>query len=179
MNTYIAFLRGINVSGKHKIQMAELKELLSKQKLEDVKTYIQSGNVVFESGLENSKELENLISKAILSHFNFNVPVIVMTISKLKEILDQNPFKTDDENLQKQNYFVLLNEIPNVEAVDKLSNETFKTEDFLVTNDCMYLKCTAGYGKAKLNNNLVERKLKVKATTRNYRTMNKLLELSY
>lgn len=178
MITYVAFLRGVNVSGRHKIQMAGLKELLSKQKLEDVKTYIQSGNVVFRSELQNSKELENLIAKAILNHFNFDVPVIVMTISKLKELLDRNPFKTDDEHLQKQNYFVLLKEVPSAEDVEKLSKETFKTEDFLVANDCIFLKCTAGYGKAKLNNNLIERKLKVEATTRNYRTMSKMLELS-
>ena len=178
MKTYIAFLRGINVSGKNKVSMAELKELLVDQELKEVETYIQSGNVVFKSELNNNKELEKQIKAAILRHFEFNVPVIVKTVDQVKEILNQNPFKTNDENLRKQNYYVLLNEQPKQEAVEKFKLENFVNEEFYITGNCVYLKCHAGYGKAKLNNNLVERKLKVEATTRNYRTMSKLLELS-
>lgn len=178
MKTYIAFLRGINVSGKHKIPMAILKELLVGQGLKEVKTYIQSGNVLFKSERDNTKELEKLLSAAILDHFKFNIPVVVKTVEQVKEILNQNPFKTDDENLQKQNYFVLLNNWPNQEDTEKLTLEVYANEEFLVTNNCVYLKCNAGYGKAKLNNNLIERKLNVLATTRNYRTMNKILALS-
>lgn len=178
MKTYIAFLRGINVSGKHKVPMAELKELLVDQELKEVETYIQSGNVVFKSELNNNKALEKQIKAAILRRFEFNVPVIVKTVDQVKEILNQNPFKTNDENLRKQNYYVLLNEQPKQEAVEKFKLENFVNEEFYITSNCVYLKCHAGYGKAKLNNNLIERKLKVEATTRNYRTMSKLLELS-
>ena len=178
MKTYIAFLRGINVSGKHKVPMAELKELLVDQELKEVETYIQSGNVVFKSELNNNKALEKQIKAAILRRFEFNVPVIVKTVDQVKEILNQNPFKTNDENLRKQNYYVLLNEQPKQEAVEKFKLENFVNEEFYITSNCVYLKCHAGYGKAKLNNNLTERKLKVEATTRNYRTMSKLLELS-
>ncbi len=158
--------------------MAELKELLVDQELKEVKTYIQSGNVLFKSEWDNTKELEKLLSAAILDHFKFNIPVIVKTVEQVKEILNQNPFKTDDENLQKQNYFVLLNNWPIQDDIEKLTLEAYANEEFLVTNNCVYLKCNVGYGKAKLNNNLIERKLNVLATTRNYRTMNKMLALS-
>ncbi len=178
MKTYIAFLRGINVSGKHKIPMAELRELCGSLKLRDVKTYIQSGNVVFKSELENATELEVVISKAILKSFGFEVPVIVKTSSQLRDILNNNPFESEDEIIRKQVYFVLLNDVPKVEELTKFKAEMYKNEEFLISENCIYLKCKVGYGKAKLNNNFIERKLKVLATTRNYRTMHKLLDLS-
>lgn len=178
MKTYIAFLRGINVSGKNKIPMAELRELCDGLNLQDVNTYIQSGNVVFKSELQNTSELEALISKAILKIFGFEVPVIIKTVSGLQEILNHNPFITDDEILRKQNYFVLLKNKPNKDALENLKSESFDNEEFKISGNCIYLKCKSGYGKAKLNNNLIERKLKVLATTRNYRTMTKLIELS-
>jgi len=177
MNTYIAFLRGVNVSGKHKIPMGELRELCDEIKLLEVKTYIQSGNVIFKSEVDSTTELENQLSKAILKHFEFEVPVIVKTIGQLVEILDKNPYESKDEILRKQNYFVLLYNKASTEEVEKLKTESFKNEEFSVSDNCIYLKCKAGYGKAKLNNNLVERKLKVLATTRNYRTMMKLLSM--
>ena len=178
MKIYIAFLRGINVSGKHKIPMAELRELCDGLKFEEVKTYIQSGNVVFKSELQNTSELEALISKAILKSFGFEVPVIVKTTSQLHDILNDNPFESEDEIIRKQVYFVLLNEVSKVEELTTFKAESYENEEFLISDNCIYLKCKVGYGKAKLNNNLIERKLKILATTRNYRTMHKLLELS-
>ncbi|WP_424002926.1 DUF1697 domain-containing protein [Maribacter sp. IgM3_T14_3] len=179
MKTYIAFLRGINVSGKHKIPMAELRELCDSISLKEVKTYIQSGNIVFKSELQNTSELESLISKAILKSFGFEVPVIVKTTSQLRDILNDNPFESEDEIIRKQVYFVLLNDLPKISELTKFKVESYENEEFSISDSCIYLKCKVGYGKAKLNNNLIERKLKVLATTRNYRTMHKLLELSY
>ena len=178
MKTYIAFLRGINVSGKNKIPMAELRELCNGLKLQDVETYIQSGNVVFKSELQNTLELEALISKAILKSFGFEVPVIVKTASQLCDLLNENPFESEDEIIKKQVYFVLLNDVPKIEELTTFKAESYENEEFSISENCIYLKCKTGYGKAKLNNNLIERKLKVSATTRNYRTMHKLLELS-
>lgn len=178
MKTYIAFLRGINVSGKHKIPMAELRELCDSISLKEVKTYIQSGNIVFKSELQNTSELESLISKAILNRFGFKVPVIVKTTSQLRDILNNNSFESEDEIIRKQIYFVLLIDIPKIGELTEFKAESYNNEEFSISKNCIYLKCKAGYGKAKLNNNLIERKLKVLATTRNYRTMYKLLELS-
>ncbi|MDF4203687.1 DUF1697 domain-containing protein [Maribacter sp. SA7] len=177
MITYIAFLRGINVSGKNKIPMIELRELCENIKLQDVQTYIQSGNIVFKSVIKSTSELERLIAAAILKRFDLEVPIIVKTVEQLSAILNENPFASNDENIKKQLYFVLINEKLNIEALSKFRAEVFTNEEFSISDSCIYLKCSAGYGKAKLNNNLIERKLKVRATTRNYKTMNKLLEM--
>ena len=158
--------------------MAELRELCNGLKLQDVETYIQSGNVVFKSDAQNTSELEALISKAIFKSFGFEIPVIVKTASQLRDILNDNPFESEDEIIKKQVYFVLLNDVLKIEELTTFKAESYENEEFLISENCIYLKCKVGYGKAKLNNNLIERKLKVSATARNYRTMHKLLELS-
>ena len=177
MNTYIAFLRGINVSGKRKVPMVELRVLCERLKLQDVKTYIQSGNIVFKSSLAQTEELEDLLSNEIEKYFGFEVPVIIKTVDDLNEIINQNPFISQEDIEANKVYFVLLNKFPANELLVKFNTETFKNEECSIVDTRVYLKCALGYGKAKLNNNLIERKLKVLATTRNYRTMNKLIEL--
>tara|TARA_R110002051_G_scaffold143507_6_gene216521 strand:+ start:44089 stop:44631 length:543 start_codon:yes stop_codon:yes gene_type:complete len=178
MKTYIAFLRGINVSGKKKIPMAELRELCESVKLKDVKTYIQSGNIIFKSNRTNTTELEKLIEKAILNNFGFEVLVLIKTVEQLNKIISINPFNLEADILDNKIYFVLLNSEPQIEFLESFKNEEFKNEEFFYNENCIYLKCNVGYGKAKLNNNLIERKLKLLATTRNYRTMNTLIDLS-
>lgn len=177
MKTYIAFLRGINVSGKTKIPMAELRKLCESVKLKDVKTYIQSGNIIFKSDSTNSTELENLIEKAILNNYGFEVPVLIKTVEQLSKIISINPFNLEADILENKIYFVLLNSEPQIKYLESFKNEEFKNEEFFYYENCIYLKCNMGYGKAKLNNNLIERKLRLMATTRNYRTMNTLINL--
>ncbi len=178
MKTYIALLRGINVSGHKKVPMADLRSMLQKMGFKDISTYIQSGNVVFSSDEKDSQTLEEQIKKRIQDTFGFEVPVLVKSVAEFKKMIQQNPF-TEAENLEKnQVYFVLLRDIPLKEKVAIFQKEEFKNEKFEFTTDCVYLLCQDGYGRAKLNNNLVERKLKVEATTRNYRTMAKLLEMA-
>tara|TARA_R110000744_G_scaffold5802_1_gene20515 strand:+ start:535 stop:1083 length:549 start_codon:yes stop_codon:yes gene_type:complete len=176
--TYVAFLRGINVSGKRKVPMAELRAMCKKLSLQDVKTYIQSGNIVFKSSIAQTNDVAILLHNEIQKHFNFDVPVIVKTIEDLSQIIEKNPFNSQEDISANKIYFVLLNSLPANELLEKLSEETFENEAYAVVDDCVYLKCSLGYGKAKLNNNLIERKLKVLATTRNYRTMNKMLEIN-
>ncbi len=178
MVTYIAFLRGINVAGKNKIPMAELRELCESIELKDVQTYIQSGNIIFKSVVDSTSELEGLLAEAILNRFGFEVPVLIRTTDQVSAILNDNPFASDDDSIKKQLYFVLVGSSPSIETLIKFKTEVFANEEFSIADGCIYLKCNAGYGKAKLNNNLIERKLNVMATTRNYRTMNKLLEMA-
>lgn len=86
MNTYIALLRGINVGGYKKVPMAELRELLSKSGFENVRTYIQSGNIILQSSEDNPLKIERVIQQSMQSHFGFDVPVIVKTRSQLQVI---------------------------------------------------------------------------------------------
>lgn len=175
--TYVAFLRGINVSGKRKVPMAELRAMCERLNLQNVKTYIQSGNIVFKSSMVQTNDIAILLHNEIQKHFNFNVPVIVKTVNELSQIIEKNPFVSQEDITANRIYFVLLNSLPTIELLENLSEETFENEEYVVIDNCLYLKCALGYGKAKLNNNLIERKLKVMATTRNYRTMNKLQDL--
>lgn len=176
MKTYIAFLRGINVSGQKKIKMVDLRTSLQKQGLENVRTYIQSGNVILEAPSGNPKELEFTIEKAIEDDFGFKVPVLIKTPKQVQDILDDNPF--DGTNNPKGLYFALIHNIPSNELVASFQKMRFDHEEFYYTTDCVYLNCKLGAGKAKLNNNLIENKLKVIATTRNLNTMKKMIALA-
>lgn len=175
MKTYIALLRGINVSGQKKILMLELRKILSEIGFKNVQTYIQSGNVVFESTIENRTILEEKIQKVILLNYGFEVPVLVTSGKDLISIIDNNPFAQEDP---KKQYFVLLKNKPEVLLVDTLNKIEYQNEDFSIAKQCVYLACHKGAGKAKLNNNFIERKLKVQATTRNLKTMEKLIEMT-
>lgn len=173
--TFIALLRGINVSGQKKIEMARLRVVLEDSGLHNVQTYIQSGNIVFESEQADKEELQRIIVAAIHQRFGFDVPTLVIEEKDIGQILDANPFAHEGE--ENKLYYVLLKNPPEKELVKQFKQLHFQNEDFHITDTCVYLLCKNGYGRAKLNNNLVEKKLRVEATTRNQKTMKKLLEM--
>ncbi|SDL71044.1 DUF1697 domain-containing protein [Kriegella aquimaris] len=178
MKSYITLLRGINVGGRKKIKMDDLRQLLTQIGFEDVVTYIQSGNVVLKSNEKTLGVLEKMIATAIRNTYDFDVPILVKSKEEIQEILENNPFDNAEDLEANRIYFVLLGEVPRSDLVEALMQETFANEKFSITDNCVYLCCDKGYGKAKCDNNFFERKLKVAATTRNYRTMTKLLEMS-
>jgi len=173
MKTYIALLRGINVGGHKKVPMATLRELLTKCGLKNVQTYIQSGNVIFQS--EKANELEEIIKKSILDYFGFEVSVIVKTPSELQNILDDCPFQKDKK---EHSFFIILNKIPDAELVKDAQQISFENEEIVIKKDALYFYCSTGYGKSKFNMNTFERKLKVIGTARNYNTIIKILSLT-
>ncbi|SFZ89387.1 Uncharacterized conserved protein, DUF1697 family [Flaviramulus basaltis] len=175
MNTFIALLKGINVGGHKKVPMAELREYLTKCGFQNVQTYIQSGNVVFESNEKSIQKIEETIMKAILDHFGFEVSVLVKTREKLKRIFDDSPFS---EEKKKASYFMMLHDTPESELVKEASEKIYEDEEYEIIKDCIYFFCEKGYGQAKFNANFFERKLNTFATARNYNTMVKLLSLS-
>jgi uncharacterized protein (DUF1697 family) len=175
MQTYIALLRGINVSGKKIIKMAHLKELMIAEGFQEVQTYIQSGNIVFEATPSSTKEVALSISGLIKRAFDFEVPVLVLTTSQLESIIIQNPLDVDK---QVAGYFTLLHDEPSHELIKELAPLSNEKEEFVITSNCVYFYSAAGYGNAKFNNNFFEKKLKVTATTRNYKSMLKLLDMA-
>ena len=174
MKTYIALLRVINVGGNKKVPMAELRELLTESGFDDVRTYIQTGNVIFQSKEFDAKIVEHKIKKSILDHFGFNVSVLVRTREQLQKIFDFCPFP---EEKKVESYFAILSEPPKESLVYEAYEKTYDNEEYKILNDCIYFYCATGYGKAKFNLNHFEKKLKVSATARNYKTMVKLLSL--
>ncbi|MDO7170854.1 DUF1697 domain-containing protein [Mariniflexile sp. AS56] len=174
MLTYIALLRGINVGGHKKVPMAALRTLLSNSGFQNVQTYIQSGNVVFQS-TEKINLLENKIQELIRNHFGFEVPVIVKTDSQLQGIIDACPFSIEKK---EASYFILLSTIPNSLLVKEIAEIAIENEEVIIKKDCLYFYSATGYGRTKFNMTTYERKLKVVGTSRNYKTMTKLVSLS-
>lgn len=172
---YIALLRGINVGGHKLIKMAELKMMFEKMGFENVTTYIQSGNVVFAS----SKEITCLhteIKEAILTTFGFDVDVQVIRAADLKRIKENHPFL--HENELKSTYYTLLAEFPDKELVKSLNQLEQTVEFFKITDEVIYCFYPNGARNAKWHNVFFEKKLRVSCTTRNFNTMQKLVELS-
>lgn len=175
MKTYIALLRGINVGGHRKVPMADLRELFLKSGFQNVRTYIQSGNVIFKSTELNISKIESLITESILNHFGFNVPSIVKTKEQLQVIFNNCPFS---QKQKAQSYFTLLSDIPNKELVIKLNEKVYPNETFYIVNNCIYFYSSVGYAKAKYSNNFFEKYLNLNATARNYKTIVKLLAMT-
>lgn len=176
MITYIALLRGINVSGQKKIRMIDLRKNLVDCGLVNVHTYIQSGNIIFQYKETDYMKIESIIRSGIKGEFGFDVGVWVRNISDFQSIVELNPFSAEDHTAQL--YFVFLNQPANIQLAKQLEKESFENEEFRIYDDCIFLNCRSGYGKAKCNNNFFERRLKVQATTRNLKTVQKLLEMS-
>lgn len=169
--TYIAILRGINVSGSKKLPMAELRTLLSGLGFSKVQTYIQSGNVVFKSSEKDQIKLGNQIAEAIKKQYDYVVPVLVKTIAEWKTAIANNPFTEEDISKQAITFLADKPEVTTFE-IDS------KDDRFQIIHSEVYLYCPNGFGRSKLTNNLFERKLKTQATTRNYKTIYKLLDLA-
>jgi len=175
MKTYIVLLKGINVGGHKKVPMSKLRELLSSKGFFNVKTYIQSGNIILDSSVENIQDIEKIIQKLIMDHFRFEVSVLVKTPENLKQIFDNCPFS---EEQKKTSYFMMLHDIPDLNLVKEASKKVYEFNEYIIKNDCIYLFCEKGMGKSKFNAKYFEKKLNTFATARNYNTMLKLLSLS-
>lgn len=175
MSTYIALLRGINVSGQKKIKMTDLIAHLKDLKFKNVQTYIQSGNVIFETSIKDKKNISGLIEKKIKKEYGFEVSVIIKSPKDFKDVLAKNPFTSKDT---EKIYFTFLSEKPSPENINKLKTYDYSPEEYILDGENIYFFAPKGYGNAKMNNNFFENKLKVSATTRNWKTVNKLIEMA-
>lgn len=175
MKTYIVLLKGINVGGHKKVPMAELRELLTSNGFINVRTYIQSGNVILEYSVGNNEDIEKKIQKSIFNHFGFEVSVLIKTPENFKQIFNNCPFS---EEQKKASYFMMLHDVPDTNLVKEVSEKVYEFDEYIIKNDCIYLFCEKGMGKSKFNAKYFERKLNTFATARNYNTMLKLLSLS-
>lgn len=171
MKKYIVLLRGINVSGKNKIPMVDLRQLLTVLKFQKVQTYIQSGNIILESNL-SSNVICDTIKIAIKEKFGHEVPVIARTISEWKKAIENYPFSTENKKIVA---FTFLDRSPKISEIEI---KNIAEDDFKIDGNVIYMYCPNGFGSSKITNHLFERKLKVTATTRNYNTILKLLEMA-
>jgi uncharacterized protein (DUF1697 family) len=178
MTTYISMLRGINVGGHRKIRMADLKNLYETLGFKEVVTYIQSGNVIFQAeAVSNTFLLTQQIEKVIAATYPFTVPVLVRTKTELDNVLISNPFLKDSASNTEKMYVTFLDEMPDALLLDKIKNLDYAPEQFIILGKDVFLD-TADYGKTKLSNHFFETKLKVRATTRNWKTIQQLAVLA-
>lgn len=180
MKTYISILRGINVGGKRKILMQDLKELYQNLGFRNPVTYIHSGNIIFETDIERTQITEK-IEKAILKKYVFEVPVIIRTREELLKIRLSNPFiQSEKDKLELLNnlHFTFLGDIPTAENIEEAKEvEASINDKFEVIGNNIFIFCEGKYHTSKLTNNFFEKKLQTKATTRNWKTIEKLVGL--
>jgi len=178
MRTYISILRGINVSGQKLIKMDDLRKLYENLGFRNVTTYVQSGNVVFKADDYEQSDFEQRISQQIQKDFGFEVPVIVLTIDKLKQIIDNNPFLDDPNKEHSHLHVTFLSSKPEHYDNETIESKKQNGEEISFSENVIYIYCPNGYGRTKLTNNFLESKLKVMATTRNWKTINELFKIA-
>ncbi|WP_236343340.1 DUF1697 domain-containing protein [Paenibacillus plantiphilus] len=177
MGIYIALLRGINVSGQKIIKMDRLRNLFESLNYQSVVTYIQSGNVVFQTAEGDTALIRQTIEHGIKETFEFDVTVVVRTNDELEESIRNNPYDRIELNADDRIYLSYLAERPSEEAIDRLLAFKNDSDDYEVIGREVYILCRTGYGKSLFSNNFLEKKLGVAATTRNWQSVNKIADL--
>lgn len=176
MKAYIALLRGINVGGNNMLPMRELATLLEGLGLSNVKTYIQSGNVVFQSETTDLKALSQAISAAIGKRYGFTPYVMLFDLPTFQAAIDANPFPEAEQEPKTLHLFFLdgVPQNPNLEALERIraTNERYR-----LINKVFYLHAPDGIGRSKLAEN-AGKGWGVAITARNWRTVRKIMEIA-
>ena len=174
---YSALLRGINISGKNKISMSELKTELENDKYQNVTTYLNSGNVIFESSIDNKETIRKDINKIIYDKFNLEIPVFIITTSELENILN-HWWGTDNKEVYDNLIFIIpptkYNEVYN--TIGEPSKDIEKIEEY--NNSIFWSFDLSKYRKANWWIKTASTDIKDKITIRTANTMRKVLELS-
>jgi len=176
MNTYVALLRGINVGGKNILPMKRLVAVLEGIGLKKVQTYIQSGNVVFQTRTNSSKKLSGDIGAAIGKSHGFVPPVLVLSIQEFRNAVVSNPFP-DGENEPKSLHLFFMESSPVSPDLARLASLQSESERFQLDGTVFYLHAPEGIGRSKLAAN-VEKALGVTGTGRNWRSVKAILSLA-
>jgi len=177
MTTFVALLRAVNVSGQNKIPMAELRRGLGGLGLTAVETHLQSGNVVFDARGDDSAEQAAAIHGLIEREFGHDVRVLVLTAAELAHIAAANPFLAGGAD-EKYLHVTLLFAPADADGFAGLDLPAQEGERAERAGAVIYLYLPHGYGRTKLNNAYFERALGTPATTRNWRTVLALVEVS-
>jgi uncharacterized protein (DUF1697 family) len=173
---YVAFLRGINVGGKNMIKMETLRGMFAGLGYGRVKSYINSGNIVFETKKTDDLKLAEKIAKAIEKEFSMTIGVMVRAMAEIDDILKNNPFEGKFEN-DKALHVLFLNEKLPEEKIDLLVSNNGKDEEFAVRGREIFHNSRIHTIDSLLGKDYVGKKLKTPGTARNWRTINKIMEL--
>jgi uncharacterized protein (DUF1697 family) len=171
-------LRGVNVGGKKIVRMEKLRASLETLGLDRVRTYVQSGNVIFEAPKTSSDILSKIIEGKILNDFGFSISLFFRSSDEMKKIASDNPFLKERGIDHSKLHITFLSELPTKDALGRLEAMNAVPDQFRIKARELYLYCPNGYGRTKLSNATFEKLLSVQATTRNWKTVKTLVEMS-
>jgi uncharacterized protein (DUF1697 family) len=178
MSTFVTMLRGINVGGQKRLSMETLREIFEGFGFTNIRTYVQSGNVVFESPVQEPSLLTESLETRIEQTCGFHVEVFIRQAQELKRILVGNPFLNDRHEDPSKLHVTFLYRTPPKTAWTQLIPPSDTLDEFASAELAIYLFCPNGYGKTKLSNSFFERKLGMPLTTRNWNTVNALYKMA-
>ena len=172
---YVALLRGVNVGGRNKLPMAELRDLFASAGCAAVRTYIQSGNAVFEATQDLAEAVPEIVTVAIRRRFGYESAVVLRSGEELRQVATSNPFDTSGD--PRFLHVAFLKDTPNAEAVSRLDPERPPPDEFVVRGRNVYLHYPNGVARSKLTNEYLAVQLQTVSTMRNWRTVLRLLEI--
>ncbi len=174
LETYVALFRGVNVGGKNKLPMKGLAEIFVEAGCANVRTFIQSGNVVFCASADLIGNVACLVSESVLERFQVRSPIVLRSLDQMRAVGSKNPYLDCPED----SLFVLfLTGTPSEEAVGSLDQNRSAPDRFQVVGNDVYMTLPNGAAKTKLTNAYFDSKLKTVSTSRNWRTVSRLLEM--
>ena len=176
MPTYLALLRAVNVSGHHKLPMKELRERMEAAGYGNVRTYIQSGNIIFDHPSEDELELRSALAELLLAEFNVKSPVVLRSRDELAETVANSPYTVDPAE-EKFFHVMFLSDLPSSEHLATLDPNRSPNDRWQVRGRDIYIHFKGGVAESKLTNAYFDSKLKTVSTGRNWRTVNKLLDM--
>jgi uncharacterized protein (DUF1697 family) len=174
MPVFIALIRGINVGGHKKIKMADVKRLCEELGLSDVRTHLQSGNVVFRTARTDRARLVKEVEDALA----LDARVILRNAAELRKAMEANPMPEEAQGAPSAFVVVFLGEKPSAAAMQSLRDAYSGPEKMELHGAELYIHYGAGMGTSKLTNTLIERKLGTSGTARNWNTVTRLVEMA-
>jgi uncharacterized protein (DUF1697 family) len=178
MPTYISLIRGINVGGHKTVKMDELRKIVETLGFDRVRTYVQSGNLVFQAPKQSTASVSKKIEAVILRKFGHEVSVITKTPEELQAAIERNPFLKNKAIAAERLYVTFLSSCPEPVNVKKLDAISSGDDEYRWQDDVLYFHLPNGAGKSKLVTAPFEKWCSVRATTRNWRTVNNLHQMA-
>jgi len=176
MKTHLALLRGINVSGHNMMKMEALKTMLENIGFQNIRTYLQSGNVFVDSE-EDAAKVGFMIKQEIFKVFGHEVPVVMITKEHLESCFANNPYFKEKDIDTKKLYVAFISTNLKKESINELKISQFKPDEASIDENRIFIKYDIGAGKTRFDQKYIEKKLNVVATIRNWNTVTNLLKM--
>lgn len=177
MTTILALLRGVNVSGHNMIKMTALKSALENVGFQNIRTYLNTGNIFVDTNEESVSKISFVIKQELFRSFSMEIPVIIIRKKDMEDCFENNPFLKENGCDVKSLYVAFVSKTLEEKNIHDLKLSLVKPDEAIICPNYIYLKYHAGAGKTKLDNKYIEKKLQLTSTIRNWNTVTQLLKL--